>query len=399
MSPLHQARREVVRPSTADATAGRLPDELNFLKGLIEGMRCGLLSIDRKGRVMLLNEDARRILELTEAPVPGTPLWQALPRHPQLVRALTSSFGMSSLPNRAEMELEHLTKSIGFTVSLVHGPDGKPSGAAMFFKDLTPIEHKAEQERLKDRLAALGQMAASMAHEIRNPLASIEVTCKLLERRLQGDGSCRDLLEKITSEVRRLDSSVDSCLQYVRPVSPSLTPADLGAMLEEAVVVAEGRRGKPGIEIRRSFDVDIPPFKMDAGLLRQVFVNLLLNALEAVGDSGSITISAGREPAPEAASIPYHPSGPARDPWGDVRQFAVVRIRDSGPGIGEEERDRIFQPFFTTKKHGSGVGLAVAKKIVGSHRGLIDVTSAPGEGAEIVVRLPIVERAAEGMRS
>ena len=301
--------------------------------------------------------------------------------------------------DRAEMELEHVAKSIGFTVSLVQGPDGSPAGAAMFFKDLTPIERKAEQERLKDRLAALGQMAASMAHEIRNPLASIEVTCKLLERRLRGDTGCRDLLEKITSEVRRLNGSVDSCLQYVRPVSPSLSPAHLAAMLEEAIVVAEGRQGKPGIEIRRLFDDDVPVLLMDRELLRQVFVNLLLNALEAVGESGSVTVRAGREPAPEAASIPYDPSGPARDPWAEARYCAVVRIADTGPGIPAEERDRIFQPFFTTKKHGSGVGLAVAKKIVGSHRGLIDVDGVPGGGAEIVVRLPIVERAVEGMRS
>ena len=138
---------------------------------------------------------------------------------------------------------------------------------------------------------------------------------------------------------------------------------------------------------------------MDPELLGQVFVNLVLNALEAVGESGCVTIEAECIEAPGAASIPYRPVETAGDPWVDVQRFAVVRVSDTGPGIGEDERDRIFHPFFTTKTHGSGVGLAVAKKIVGSHRGMIDVTSAPGEGAEIVVRLPMVERAAEELNS
>jgi signal transduction histidine kinase len=286
-------------------------------------------------------------------------------------------------------------RTIGFTVSLVRDDGGEPCGAAMFFKDLTPIERNAEQERLKDRLAALGQMATSLAHDIRNPLAAIEVNCKLLGRRLQDDAGCEELLTKIRAEVRRLNSSVDSCLQYVRPVSIHPAPAELVPLLEEAIAVVEKRRGRPGIAVRRRFAGDIPPFLMDRQLLRQVFENVILNAFEAVGESGGITVRTERIDAPEAASIPYRPTGATGDPWGDVRHFAVVRVSDTGPGIPEADRDRMFHPFFTTKPHGSGIGLAVAKKIVDTHRGLIEVTSAPGRGAEIVVHLPLVRRAAE----
>jgi signal transduction histidine kinase len=366
---------------------------------MINGMRCGVLSIDVEGRLVLLNDHARRILEVSDAPQPGTPIWQALPRHPQLVQALMASFRMTHLPNRAEIQLEggrRGGRSIGFTVSLVRDDHSEPSGAAMFFKDLTPIEHKEEQERLKDRLAALGQMATSLAHDIRNPLAAIEVNCKLLDRRLHSDPTCRDLLAKITAEVKRLNSGVDSCLQYVRPVSVNPAPSELIPLLEEAMAVVEKRRGSAGIEIRRRFSGEIPPFLMDRQLLRQVFENIILNAFEAVGGAGRVTVEAERTDAPEAASIPYRPSEPRSDPWGEVQHFAVVRVSDTGPGISEEDRDRMFRPFFTTKKHGSGVGLAVAKKIVGSHRGMIEVTSAPGEGAEIVVHLPMAQRATEG---
>jgi signal transduction histidine kinase len=392
LSKNEPAERDVVRPS------GRNPHEFGFLRGLIDGMRCGVLCIDVEGRLVLLNEHAQRILELPQAPKPGMPLWQALPRHPQLVRVLLESFCMSNLPNRAEIELGREPrggKSIGFTLSLVRGEDGEPCGTAMFFRDLTPIEHKQEQERLKDRLAALGQMAASMAHEIRNPLASIDVSCKLLERRLGDDSACRELLTKVNADIQRLNDSIDSCLRYVRPVSPNLAPSKLIPLLEEAIGVTRSRCGKPSVEVRRRFGEDIPAFLMDRELLGQVFVNLILNAFEAVGETGRVTVEAGRIDAPGVASIPYPPAGAAGDPWAEVQHFAVIRVSDTGPGIGEEDRDRIFHPFYTTKEHGSGVGLAVAKKIVGSHRGMIDMASAPGGGAEIVVRLPMVERAAE----
>jgi len=396
MCPSQQARVDVVCPS-----GGKLRSEQHdfaFLRGLIDGLRCGVLSIDAAGRLMLLNEHARRILDMSEVPPTGTPLCQALPRHPQLVRALRDSFGMSNLPNRAEMELDRSPrggKTIGFTLSLVRAENGDPCGAAMFFKDLTQIEHKEEQERLKDRLAALGQMAASMAHEIRNPLASIDVSCKLLERRLGADSACGDLLGKIKADIQRLNGTIDSCLRFVRPVSPHLIPGDLVSLLDEAIGVARGRWDKPGIEIRHCLAEDIPAFLMDRELLGQVFVNLILNALEAVGESGRVTIEAERIDGPGETSIPYRPVEGVGDPWGDARQFVVVRVSDTGPGISEEDRDRIFHPFFTTKAHGSGVGLAVAKKIVGSHRGMIDFTSVPGEGTEIAVRLPMVERTAE----
>jgi signal transduction histidine kinase len=400
VSPSEQTEREVVRPTTEGLD--REHPEYVFLRGLIDGLRCGVLTIDAEGRLVLLNDHARRILELPQTPPLGLPLWQALPRHPQLVRVLLESFRMSSLPNRAEMELgrgPRAGKRVGFTLSLVSGKDGEPCGAAMFFKDLTPIEHKEEQERLKDRLAALGQMAASMAHEIRNPLASIEVSCKLLERRSGGDPACQQLLAKVRADVQRLNGTVDSCLRYVRPVTPSFAPAELVPLLEEAIRVARGRRDRPGVEIRRRFAPDIPAFLMDRELLRQVFDNLILNALESVGDTGRVTVEAGRIDAPGAASIPYRPPDSVGDPWGEVQHLAVVRVSDTGPGIPEEDQDHIFHPFFTTKKHGSGVGLAVAKKIVGSHHGMIDVTSAAGEGASIRVRLPMVERASEEQSS
>ena len=379
-----------VQPTAPDVRDG----DRDFFRGLIEGMRCGILTIDRDGRVVMINEHARGILELERLPSAGDPLDMALAGHPQLAQILRESFSMSSLPNRAEIDLRCRSdrgKTIGFTLSMVPGDDGTPVGAAIFFKDLTYVEHKEEQERLRDRLAALGQMAANLAHEIRNPLASIAVSCSLLKRRVDGaDPGTRDLLDKIIAEVRRLNRTITSSLEFVRPLSLTLAPASVETVLDEAFTVATGRRGRPGVAIERVYRTASEPMLMDRAQLRQVFENLLLNALEAMGESGRLVVECATAPAPVSASTPYRPAG-ARDsdPWQGFDRYAVVRITDTGSGIAEEHLDKLFYPFFTTKKQGSGVGLSMARKIVDSHRGLIDVESRPGAGTTFTVRLPM----------
>jgi signal transduction histidine kinase len=364
-----------------------------FLKGLINGMRSGILATTRDGRLMMLNDIGAQILGLSEVPPIGTPMEQALSSQPSLVRLLRDSFNMISLPNRAELDLdsgEQGCKRIGFTLSMVSSRGDEPAGAAIFFKDLTRIEHKEEQERLKDRLAAVGQMAASLAHEIRNPLAAIEVSCTLLKRRLGPDEDGGRLLNKITAEVGRLNRTITSSLEFVRPVSLKLESAALAPMLDEAISVAFERRGGPGIEVVRRFDNPMPPMLMDRTQLRQVFENLLLNAMEAVGEAGSVTVEARLLQAPSAATVPYREAEiRSKDPWQHFEHFAVVRVTDTGPGVDEMNKDRIFFPFYTTKKKGSGVGLSMAKKIVNSHRGSIEIDRAPGGGAAFTVRLPV----------
>src|SRR5882672_8259590 len=244
-----------VAPADALIEVHAGPAHEDFYRRLIEGMRCGILVIERTGGVVMVNEHARAILELHELPVRGAAIDDALVDHPQLAAILRESFSMSLLPNRAEIDLKSRSesgKTIGFTLSLVPGSDGAPAGAALFFKDLTHVEHKEEQERLKDRLAALGQMAANLAHEIRNPLASIEVSSSLLKRRLPVDAGERELLDKIIAEVRRLNRTITSSLEFVKPVSLSLAPADLEGVLDDALTVALGRRGKPALRVSRT---------------------------------------------------------------------------------------------------------------------------------------------------
>jgi hypothetical protein len=341
---------------------------------------------------------ARSILELSELPSAGAPVDQALSQHPQLAHILRDSFGMARLPNRAEIDLKSRSengKTIGFTLSLVRDVAGEPTGAALFFKDLTHVEHKEEQERLKDRLAALGQMAANLAHEIRNPLAAIEVSCSLLKRRAPAaDAGSRDLLDKIIAEVKRLNRTITSSLEFVRPVS--LTA---GARVDRgrARRCAHGR-GRPARQARRprraprvsrAFRLPHGSWPAPPGLR-----NLFLNAFEAMGESGTLAIEVDHGPAPAAPTTPYRPAG-SQEP---AESFDTL-LRRARAGLRRRHRRgpsrQALLPFFTTKKQGSGVGLSMAKKIVDSHRGLIDVVSRVGEGTVFTVRLPVVTGAAE----
>ena len=175
-----------------------------------------------------------------------------------------------------------------------------------------------------------------------------------------------------------------------------LERTELLGMLDDAIEVARERAGQPGIRVDCRYPETLPSFLMDRRQLRQVFENLFINAMEAMGSEGVLTVDVEARLAPSATSIPY-PMGEdrVRDPWHHFEHFAIVRVSDTGPDIGAHERDRIYYPFYTTKKQGSGVGLSMAKKIISSHRGLIDVDDAPGGGAQFTVRLPMILEEAE----
>jgi signal transduction histidine kinase len=363
---------------------GAVPDTA-FLRGLLAGIRCGVLAIDRRGDLVVINNHGCEILGFDQSPRAGTPVDVALADHPNLVRVLADAFTLANLPSRAELDLGPRRREgtrIGFTVSHVPGDDGECAGAAVFFKDLTRIERSEEQERLKDRLAALGEMAARLAHEVRNPLASIEVTCGLLRRRLSNDEAGRDLIDKITEEVRRLNGTVTSSLEFVKPVASSFKAGELIPILDQSILVAQRHLGAEGLTIRVKRRCEIPPFRMDPDQLRQVFQNLLINAAEATGESGAVEIDIERVPAPAGASD--------QDPWSECDELVVVRVSDDGPGIPHETKERIFHPFFTTKRQGSGVGLSTVKKIVDNHGGLVDVDRGALGGARFTVRLPMM---------
>ncbi|HEY8369395.1 MAG TPA: ATP-binding protein [Thermodesulfobacteriota bacterium] len=231
-------------------------------------------------------------------------------------------------------------------------------------------------------------MAAGLAHEMRNPLAAIEIHAGLLRRALDPAlGAHAESLDHILAEVRRLNEAVATVLDFVRPVEIAERPVDVEALLEAAT-----RQPCAGtVRIERDYAPGGTVALGDPGQLRQVFENLLRNAYEAVGASGTIHLRTRLVREGARVERPRSAYGHDALPAEEVAEPEVlVEIADDGPGIPPDVRDKVFQPFFTTKPRGSGLGLALVQKIVQSHRGRIDFTNGPGRGTVFRVVLPAV---------
>ncbi len=220
--------------------------------------------------------------------------------------------------------------------------------------------------RRSERLAALGQLTAGLAHELRNPLGTMKASAEMLLERTGPDNAVlRELAEYISSEVDRTNSLITRFLEFARPSQLRKAPADLHLILESAIEHLERETPGAAARVHRNFDPALPLVDADAELLERVFFNLLRNALEASPPEAVVTIKTRRTP-----------SG------------VEIAFIDRGPGVPPEHREQIFNPFFTTKPGGIGLGLAVSAKIVGDHGGAITVDSEPGEGAAFLVSLP-----------
>ena len=353
-----------------------------FFRHMVGNMRNGVLAIARDGAVVLVNDEACRLFDLPlGSTLVGQPFGEVLQDHPDIVRVLGGAFEMAALPNRAELRLKSTDTVIGYTLSLVRDEAGTTVGAALFFKDLTHVEQMEERERLRDRLAAVGEMAAVMAHEIKNPLAAIEVVAGLLRRKAPQNDDVQALVKDIISEAKMANAIVQEVLAFVRPVRLQVDRTSLADALASALALADGKATRGSILIDTVLPPQLPLLGADQHQLTQVFANLLINAYEALEGRGHIVIAA--TVATTAAQGALLPDG--QQPVETV----VVDITDDGPGMRPEVADKIFNPFFTTKAQGSGLGLAIVRKIVDAHEGRIDMTTADGRGTRFRVTLPV----------
>jgi nitrogen-specific signal transduction histidine kinase len=358
-----------------------------FHTRVLESMSSGIVGIDARGRVAAWNRGAQRILGCPEG-LPESALGrdcrEVLAAQPGVARLLLETLERQSPLSRAELVLAGSAGragTIGFTLCPVRDADGAPCGAAMIFRDLAPIERRDEQERLRERLAALGQMAAGMAHEIRNPLAGMEVLAGLLRRRLSDRPEEQALLGELLGELRAVARTLAASLEFVRPAVPARASVDPVALLEEALAQALALVPFAGA-VERDYAAAGLELLADAEQLRTALVNLLQNALEAMAElpppAGRLRLALRRR---EAEREEGGLAAPAE---------LEIRIRDDGPGVPAELREKVFYPFFTTKRKGSGVGLATAQKIVAAHGGHLELESGggTGPGASFRIRLP-----------
>ena len=236
------------------------------------------------------------------------------------------------------------------------------------------LERRQEEQRSleaqlhhTERLAALGEMTAGVAHEVRNPLGIISSTAELLRQRLNRYEPDNRLAQIIVEEANRLNTKVSEFLDFARPREPNLQPCELNKVLDRSLEFMHPEIDRLHITVNREYQTDGQIQAADPGLLHQAFLNLLLNAIQAMPAGGTLEVS-----------VASGPNG----------QGTEIQFRDSGDGIESETLKKVFNPFYTTKEKGSGLGLPIVKSIIEGHRGTIRIDSSPGEGTSVIIQLP-----------
>ena len=353
----------------------------SFYRDLVWNLRNGVLAVTQDGRIAVMNEVAYRIFGLAPNPDDiGRPYTEVLKDVPDVTRIVLGAFELSHLPNRAELRLKRTGKVIGYTLSQVRDEDGEITGATLFFKDLTRVEQIEERERLRDRLAALGEMAAAIAHEVKNPLAGIEVMAGLLKRQLVENQDALSILNDIIKEAKMANAIVLEVLDFVRPIRLQVEHIAIADCVTDAIAMAESHVPRRDIHVHVNLPADLPSIQGDPHQLRQIFINLLTNAFEAMSGKGNVTIGARQLAAEEEVTV-----------GSDAHAVPMIQVEvmDDGPGVPVDVMEKMFSPFFTTKPQGTGLGLAIVRKIVDAHDGRIDVSVRPDGGTRFRVTLPV----------
>jgi two-component system sensor histidine kinase AtoS len=367
-------------------------EKMNLEKAILSSFRAGIVALKLDGTVAYVNPIGAKIME-------GCVLKEGENIHLRagensFFRALSEALSMHYLPARVEVELpgrDGDRQHIGFTLSVLK--EGKNKiGVCAFFKDLTHVEMAEENENLNQRLLLLGQMAAGLAHEIRNPIASIGVHCSILRDHIPNIEKLATSVDMIGREIEKIESIIRECLNFVRP-------ADLGIKKVRADRIVTGVVERlsalyPDMDFSTRYQKDMEfQVEGDAGLLEQAVNNIIANAVDACEGKGRVEISFG---------ISKHFSDMVRlgresDPIvhghsGKEEEFVRISIRDNGPGMTPEIQEKIFVPFFTTKKTGTGLGLSLAQKIIHAHGGILDLTSGPGRGTDFIIKIPVRQK-------
>ena len=258
------------------------------------------------------------------------------------------------------------------STSQLKSQDGTVLGAVLIATDLTEVKKTDEWMRRVDRLSSLGQLSAGVAHEIRNPLASINFNIQLLSKRVPLDEKSRRIVENSLAGVDRIKGLVKGMLDFSRPAPPQLKKESIHRALEDAVALMDSQLAKHGIRVVMNLADEVPDIVFDNRQIQQVFVNMLLNAMQAMPEGGTVTIET-------------RVGGETKE----LSRYLSVYISDTGIGIPRENFSKIFDPFFTTKPEGTGLGLSIAHKILEQHGALMEIRSRIGQGTMFIVRFPI----------
>ena len=376
-SPAHGQSHEfleTVRAHLAEGLETRLRSEAaserqSQSERIVQTLRGGLLRIDGGGRVEFANPACEAILGRTPAALEGAHLADLFPRDAHLRDVLAQAAGGEAAPDEHETSVTRPDgRRVSISVRVSPLPEGGGEGVLVLLSDLSRRKEVEAEMRRADRLSALGRLSAGVAHEIRNPLAGIRMTAELLRGRVADSEELVPFVDVILEEGARLDRIVDSLLQFAKPAEPRLAPLDVPTLLDRAARLAEGRAAERGVRLELGERADLPQPLADCDQILQVLLNLMLNAVEAAPEGGTVRLSARAD--------------------SHARRL-VFEVMDRGDGVPTHVRERIFDPFFTTKPGGTGLGLSISQNILRQHGGSLRIETPSEGGTRAVAVLPL----------
>ncbi len=350
-------------------------DQLEALnESIVRSIGSGLISLNPSGQITFTNTAAEQITRHKSEDILGQPFSSIFPQiNLDAPETLKSPFTVTyQTPKQERILLE-------VSVNTLHDSRDREIGKLVIFSDITQLKAMEDQLRIADRLAAVGKLAAGIAHEIRNPLAAISGSVQMLERDLTSDPTNKHLMQIVFRETDRLNSLINDFLIYARPTPNTMKEMELGQVIKELLEVSYHRPDMPpNIKWETDLEAGIHLIS-DPHLIKQIFWNLINNAIEAMPSGGRIRIVTR-----QIKNDPQHPEN-----------LLEVRFEDTGVGIPNEYRDKIFDPFFTTRDSGSGLGLSIVWRIVEAMKGKISVESEVGRGSTFIIHIPCPAHGAE----
>jgi two-component system, sporulation sensor kinase E len=351
-----------------------LAEENGRMEAALDSMLDGIVVCDRAHFPIIYNKAAERMLRLTGPDISERPLWQSV-EDEDLADFLRSTLENedSVLDREFGLESKSITRLIAASVTTLVA-HGKIQGALLHLEDITEKRRKEAQLRRAESLASLTTLAAGVAHEIKNPLGAISIHMQLIKKALHGkcevEASVIDRhLGVVDEEIERLNKIVVDFLFAVRPMDMEPIESDPGELMREIAEFMGPEAEGAGVMVKLSIEENLPRVLIDKRYMKQAILNLVKNALAAMPGGGRLVLSVSR-----------------------VEEEIIISVEDSGTGIPEEELPKIFEPYFTTKENGTGLGLTIVFKIVKEHRGEISVRSRPGQGSTFTIALPVPQK-------
>jgi PAS domain S-box-containing protein len=382
-----QLRQQRTALENANAELRQRLEELADLKSytdnILASLTTGIVTVDLDGRMVTLNPAAEMMTGFFAGEVAGRYCTEVFAGTPELGEILMEAIGSRVASPGVEATLRRRNgRTLPIEISTVplKGGDGKDLGVIAAMRDITVVRELEQRLRRSDRLAALGSLAAGLAHEIKNPLTSLLTFSRHLTRRFDDEQFRAKFQSVVPRELERINGIVERLLELSRPARLTFSPVRLPALLDRAADLYAHEMETAGVRVVREYARDLPTVWADPNALYQALVNLVRNALDAMPSGGRLTVRMGWADAGVALPGRHHGASARR-----VR----IEIADSGVGINPGDADRVFNPFFSTKDGGTGLGLALTHKIVEDHGGSIDFRSIVGAGTTFRIDIPL----------